>query len=839
MRIRKLLLRIFLAIALLGLLLWGAHQFYPLPLVKVSSFRAVPKYSAYLMAPSSFRETPSPWDAWELSSHWELLRQIESTFGDSTYTPRALAVLQPMGKSEMGWLGIWELDQAEEKLQAWLDQNPHVKARFKNVWIYNGQTKDKKTFAVARFRNLLLAAPFPFLVEDALRQLTSFSLDRIPVSRKTGPYALQPSQVPVQWTTVLSENGRPVWDLFRDWTGWADLSLRPDSAGWEASGHWTMEKDSSWLHRIAQATPASPDSLFAIMPEQLLAFLWTPALDNSWWTEGPSRQFLKPWWTGEWAAGLLPNYGGGERSPLFWVGKIRSQEALDQWLAEWASEQGELPGHPYQNFEIRQLLAEPLLPLPWSDEPMPIQNPVLVQVENYLILTDSKPGLEVWLDQYLAGQTLARAEHFLEARSHLPQKASAWGYVQADRLGRVFAKSFQPEQVLPFLEKGQLQFCLLPDGKRLKLEAVKRDREVFSSISIAWKANLDAPAITAPQSVLQGNERFWVVQDGKNELYRIASGGEVLWKKPLGSRVLSSIFPLAYYSEAPTELLFNTQDAIFLLDGRGQVVSSFPLRLQSLATNGLLLTDFSGLGDYGIFLACENGRLYGFDRHGRPLEGWNPGPEVGRVVHPVQHFQFDKKDYLACVSQEGLLHVFQRDGSYRFPPVPVGTQGISAPGVQVLPNSARIAVGDGLGKVQIVNGDGGGFTMNTPVGANEWVSFSFADVTGDERKDYVVMSGKEVAVYYYEGEKFKLWKKFLLENPQDELVTGTVQGEDKSFIGSVDGEKRQLFLWTSDGSLYPGFPLAGTSAFSIARIQEGLLLVTALDSDVYAYLIGE
>lgn len=837
MKIRKLLLRISLAIIALVFILWGAHQIYPLPLLRVSCSRAVPKYSAFLTAPGSFRQTPAPWDAWELEKHWELLARIEASLDrDSAGVSDVLAVLQPMGKAEMGWLGIWDLPGAGAKLQGWLSENPGQQARFKNVWIYSGQTKDNQPFAIASFHNLVLAAPYPFLLEDAIRQLKTPTLKRAPYR----PYAFQPSQVPIQWTTVLSPDGRKVWDHLRDWTGWAGLTIHPDTAGWTASGEWALKKDSSWLHLVSGASPANPDDLFAVLPEQLQVFLWTPPMGNDWWSEGPARQFLKPWWSGEWAAGLLPNFRSGGRTPLFWAGRIRSQEAVDEWLADWVSEQGELPRNPYQTFEIRQLLAEPLLPLPWSDSPLPVQNPYLVQIEDFLVFTDSKPALEVWLDQYIAGQTLGRADHFLEARSHLPKEASSWAYVQADRLGRVMGRTFQPDQVFPFLQKGQLQFALLPSKNRLHIEAVKRDREVYSSaISIAWKSNLGAAALIPPQPVSGGSSLFWVVQDSKNELYRIASGGDILWKRPLGNRVLSEIYPLAYYSDTPTELLFNTQDAIFLLDERGQVISSFPLHLQSPATNGLLLTDFSGLGDYGIFLACENGRIYGFDRHGRPLEGWNPGPEVGRVIHPVQHFQFDKKDYLVALSQEGLLHVFQRNGTYRFPPVTVGTKVLSAPGIQVLSDMARIAVGDGLGKVQIVNGEGNGFVMNTPVGLNEWVEFSFADVTGDERKDYVVMSGNEVAVYYYEGEKVKLWKKFLLDHPQDELVAGAIPGEEKAFIGTVSGEKRQIFLWTKEGELWPGFPLAGTSAFSIVRIPEGKLLVTALDSDIYAYLLGE
>ncbi|MBK7410235.1 MAG: hypothetical protein IPJ40_20565 [Saprospirales bacterium] len=445
---------ILLVLSSLFFLLWGTHQFYPLPFVKVSSFRAVPKYSSFVFMPSSFRETPSPWDAWNLSPHWSLLQLVEGVLADTTTDipsfRRTIAVLQPMGKAQMGWLGIWDVPQAPEKLQRWLAIHPGTESRFKQVSIYSGKTNEGQPFAIAQFHNLIMAAPFPFLLEDAIRELKRFSLDRAPLPTKTNPYCFQPSQVPLQWTTVLSNENRGIWDLFREWNGWANLEVTADSLGWKATGQWKLEKDSSWMDLLETASPASPDSLFAIMPEQLLTFFWAPPTEGTWWETGAARRFLKPWWSGEWAVGLLPGYGLDTRAPLFWVGKIRSQAALESWLTEWATEQGELPSHTYQTFQIRQIMAEPLLPLPWSEEPLPLRNPYLVQIDNYVVLTDSKPSLEVWLDQYISGQVLARTSHFLEASSQLPLKATAWGYIQADRLGPMLAKTFQPEQTLPF-----------------------------------------------------------------------------------------------------------------------------------------------------------------------------------------------------------------------------------------------------------------------------------------------------------------------------------------------------------------------------------------------------
>lgn len=835
MKVRKWILWIALALSGLALLVLGAHQLYPVPGLKVSCFRAVPKYSAFMLELSSFRQTVSPWDAWALSDNWLTLREIETSFLDSTAAGepfgRVVALLQPMGKAEMGWAGIWEAKKASECLDRWLASNPAVTSRYKGIKIHAGRSAEGRPFAVAKFRNLIFAAPYPFLIEDLIREASRVSISRLPFSGgHTGRIALQPSQIAHQWTNALTEQGRRSWELFRDWKGWAVVEPVRDSTGWTASGKWVPGSDSTWLSRLLVAGQVSPDPVFSILPEQTLACVWSAPAGEIWWSSGPGRRLLKPWWTGEWAAGLLPGFGGETGASPFWVGKIQSQEPFNAWLEQWASEQGELPRQTYQAFEIRQIMSEAVLPLPWTSSPAPIRNPYIVELEGYVVFTESKPALEVWLDQYLAGQVLARADFFLEGRSKLPLKAVAWAYLQSDRFGRLVEETFQPAQEMPLLQSGHMQFALSPAGSFFQMEAVGRAQEVFSSsITIAWKANLAAPAAIAPQPVLDGKEFFWMAQDTEYSLYRIGRGGELVWKRPLAGKVLSGFFPMAYYSSQLKEMIFNTADGIYLLDEQGQVVSTYPLRLLSPATNGLLLADFSGRGDYGIFVACENGRIYGFDRYGRPLEGWSPGPEVGTVIQPMRHFQFDGKDFLVAYSQEGVVHVMQRDGTYRFPPVTAIGPVASPPGVQALPQSARIALGETSGKVQVINTQGASFTLSTPVGTNEWVDFCFEDVTGDERKDYVVMSGKEVAVYYYEGEEFKAGPKTKLENKQDELVAG------KGYYGTVDGDKKQVFLFDKEGKVAPGFPLAGTSAFTIVALPEGRLLVTALDADVYAY----
>ena len=65
-------------------------------------------------------------------------------------------------------------------------------------------------------------------------------------------------------------------------------------------------------------------------------------------------------------------------------------------------------------------------------------------------------------------------------------------------------------------------------------------------------------------------------------------------------------------------------------------------------------------------MACENNKLYGFGHLGKPLEGWSGVETSGVVRQPLLHFQHKGKDYLAVLTEDGLLSVYGRDGALRF-----------------------------------------------------------------------------------------------------------------------------------------------------------------------------
>ena len=356
-----------------------------------------------------------------------------------------------------------------------------------------------------------------------------------------------------------------------------------------------------------------------------------------------------------------------------------------------------------------------------------------------------------------------------------------------------------------------------------------------------WKTALGAEALTQPYVVPNATvdgESAILIQDKQLQLYRLDANGTVLWRRQIDFPLQSTVLGIDYYKNGANCFLFNTADAIWVLDDEGRALTGFPLRLQSPALNGLTIIDFDGDKRYSLFLACQNGNLYGFDQFGRPLSGWNPKPGVGRVKHPLIHFKHGTKDYLAVLSLSGQLSVFNRNGSEHFASRQFeGSFFNSPPQYDAESESPRIVCANSEGKVYVCNLGGETFALDLGTGNKKSAScFVFENLSGDKRKDYAVLSGTSLHISGYAGKTFKKQFSTNFSNPLDTLF----QAGCCSNLGLLDRKKRQIFLMNGEGKLYPGFPLAGTTPYLLypgSRNPARQVLVVGNLRDVCAYSI--
>ena len=497
-----------------------------------------------------------------------------------------------------------------------------------------------------------------------------------------------------------------------------------------------------------------------------------------------------------------------------WLVALKDGATVEQLLNQRAAKS---QISDYQMFQIWEL-NEQTLPRFITES-----NSYATIIENYLLIGKNKPTLEKWLGKYLAGQTLSSNISFLQLKSQLPPKSNGVLYLDGIKGWQQIAPFFN-EDVLLSLNRNPLPFdkmvasIVWENGiGNLHFASTRQTTNENQTANILWNAPLQNPAKTKPLVTTnpQNGEKEIFILDIKNRIYLISRSGRIRWQRQINEPVISEITSIDLNKSDEQQFVFSTSSAIYVIDQKGKNLDGFPLKLQVPATNGVTVIDFFQSNDYSFFVACENGKAYGFDEKGSPIEGWRPNEDIGTVKHPILHFQAGGKDFLNLLDVDGTLRVFKKNGTPRFKKIAFEQTNLAAPNYQLSKKSSRIVTADSSGRVYISNLSGDHFRLQLTNEKNSNIGFLFTDVTGDDRKDYMALSKNKISINYYDKNKFK--KGTLIEYPwpQDDIFEVTWGRSRKSFIGSINKNKNLIFLMDGNGKIPDQFPLAGSTHFVI------------------------
>lgn len=831
------------------LLLWGAWSIWGYLSGRQQLLRAVPATSGLVAGwpqAASFLQSadtllgkagvfPASVER-DLTLYRDLFQRMDSS--EASMQRPLLFFLQMNGPEGPALGAIWDARDADAFTERLLQRSTPRQTRYRGTLITTAGLEGGEQLVFARYQNLLLLGRFPFLVEEVIGTL----------SGNTGQGAL-----PVEMA-AFSEAPLTLWVneemLNRSRPGqgdsWPQGWLRTGISvkdGYRVIDGRFFPAPNQFLPWMEGTAAARPGPVLNVIPEQVSYLEWRYYdQPEDGLGDGLTADFFKPLAGNEQVyAGNVPG-GTAREEEFFWVLSLKDRAAATQALDSLARQVGTLEDYDYQTYRIRRLLTGALQP---GAAGLSFESPYCVVLDDYLLLSNSRSGLELWVDQYLAGATLVRSEAFLEFYQNNDEPARVWWLARPALLDG-FAAAAPLRDALLGLTAGRPFIGVRWSGELAapKMEAVweeeKRVKAAIPGSRIAWRARLAADARTALQ-VLQPGERaspFFVVQDEAYQLYLLDAAGRERWRKPLESPVLSSFHLIDYYQDGQRQLLFNTPTAIHLLDVEtGERVGIFPLQLNSPATNGVTVVDTSGYGGYAFFVANSNGHLNGFDREGRPLPGWSPRLIGAQVDYPLLHFQEATRDFFVALDTAGTLHAFRRDGAYRFPPLAFNDTFPNPPDYQLHPRSGRIVACNQDGMVYVTNLIGEHFRLRLESRPRRPVQFAFADVTGDDRNDYLSLNGNRVSGHYYRGNNFERAFTFEADRPLSDLFAVGLPGRNKAAVGAVDAAAGKVYLIDGEGNLWPGFPLAGRTRFAVSETSAGgaLLLVVADGRTVYGY----
>jgi len=469
--------------------------------------------------------------------------------------------------------------------------------------------------------------------------------------------------------------------------------------------------------------------------------------------------------------------------------------------------------------------------------------------DNYLLFGNSIEGLSRYVHANQLGDNLGSDLDFSRFSEYLASRSNLYIYVNLPSSVKLQEK-YLDQDLVGKIRKSEENFsnfqaiaCQLTSENDLAYNNIilKYTPEMREDAQTQWESRMDATLVTKPKLVLNHytGEKEIFVQDAENNIYLLNSTGRILWKQKIEGRILSEIHQVDLYKNGKLQLLFNTRDQLHLLDRNGNYVERYPVKLRSPATNGMALFDYESSRDYRIFVAGEDRRIYLYNKEGNIISGWEFGKTESIVTMPLQHFRIGDRDYMVFADQL-TCYILNRKGQTRaqvqkhFPLARNSRFILESRTTGIKP---RLAVTDTTGKVHFIYFDG--VVEQSDLGEySPDHYFEYSDLDGDGRREYIFIDKTELAVF--EADKAKVFShSFRSSITQPPVIYQFAYGNMK--IGLVSDERHEIYLLNNDGSMYSGFPLRGSTPFSIGVFKSSSskfnLLVGSDDNFLYNYSV--
>jgi hypothetical protein len=339
-------------------------------------------------------------------------------------------------------------------------------------------------------------------------------------------------------------------------------------------------------------------------------------------------------------------------------------------LYEHEKELGEAmnPDQVYQNIPIAiepcpSLLS--FLSIPWSNAAYS------AQIGDIKVLAGSLDALVRWIDDYLADDKLINSSYYTQIESGISD-AGFTLYIRPDAL--VADNPFLSGDVQwPSTNSLVFQaFSELPGQKFFSLSMLHHS-EIIDEAPMVWSVVLDTHVMNGPWAFENhyNHEAEVLVQDAKHQLYLINKNGKTLWKKNLKASIQGDVQLIDAYQNGKFQMLLATTNEVYIIDRNGNDVEGFPVALHSGAQTGACAVRYSSKDELRIFVA-DGHKLLNLDLSGKEVKGWKRPEMESGLSKPVRYFAYSGKDYLMCMLDNGVVHLYDRQGKDRQKPLDMG-----------------------------------------------------------------------------------------------------------------------------------------------------------------------
>lgn len=513
----------------------------------------------------------------------------------------------------------------------------------------------------------------------------------------------------------------------------------------------------------------------------------------------------------------------------------------------------------------------PSFPGIWIGKPfVDTQAKYAVFYKNFLVFSNTENGLQDYLYSMTEEDPLAKSPRYLRVKNNTGNKSNVNIYLNGSRSLNLKTEIFNKD-VVKKIEKnkgltskldainwqcsngkgifsntltlafddGKTEIEENPDNNRnTEINGIQGKVESSADSQTTWQCNVGSQLITKPVFTINHSDkenREVLVQDKTNKLHQIGNDGTIRWSIALDGPVLSEIFQIDYLANGKLQYLFSTKGKLYIMDRNGVNLENFPVTFPSPATNGVNVLDYDNNRIYRYFVACEDKKIYAYDKEGKLMPGWVFEGTKTQVTTPVQHFRIGGKDYIVF-KDKYQIYIQNRKGE------PVAK---TAAEFENSRNSLMLSVGinpkivatDTKGTIYNIDFDGNYTEKKVgKFGSNHF--FKTDDLNGDNKSEFIFADGKELTVTDESGTVL-FAQKFAntIQNQPNIYRFGPKQKK----IGIVDSRANRIYLFEITGQTHQGFPLQGATEFSIGKTTQSSkklnLIVGSKGGSLYNYTL--
>ncbi|MGB1317030.1 MAG: DUF3352 domain-containing protein [Flavobacteriales bacterium] len=484
---------------------------------------------------------------------------------------------------------------------------------------------------------------------------------------------------------------------------------------------------------------------------------------------------------------------------------------------------------------IRKLPLNGLLAELFGNSYEAFENPYYTVYKSYVIFGQSQESLASYL-QFLHGdRTLAKELSFSRFAENLGSTYNVFSYNQLTHSQPIF-ESYLSENAVSVVEKNK---NIADNFEALGAQISSTGKSFYSNVFLkynpawksteesSWEAKMDAKPIRKPVYVKNhlNQQREILVQDAENALYLFNEVGQRLFKAELPEKIMGTVQQVDALKNGKLQYIFNTKNFIYLVDRKGRSVSGFPIELSSPAVTELAVLDYDKSRNYRLLIACANKRIYNYNIKGKKIQGWKHNKAKDPTIHPFKHIASNGKDYIITGESNGKIHLLDRRGKNRLK-VKKRVKPSKNNHLQTFKSSEKAFTGiyitDESGTIHRVSLSGDVNPMDLGKFSPDHI-FMIADLDKDGGPEFIFSDLNVLQVYNYKKQKIA---ELRLE-PSASRPFLVDLGDDGLGIGYCYKESEQLVLFNANGSIVSGFPLSGSSPFSVAKTESGLNVISA------------